>query len=91
MLILGYSFRHGNAERVYGLEFVSNSEYTESEFNKWRETMMLAGMTLPTTQEIDNKLKDINDAVNYHFKEDDVDKVSIYNIPLSVCWIVYFL
>ncbi|KAK2156474.1 hypothetical protein LSH36_212g00023 [Paralvinella palmiformis] len=71
----GLKLRHGNAERVYRLEFVSNSEYTESEFNKWRETMMLAGMTLPTTQEIDNKLKDINDAVNYHFKEDDVDKI----------------
>lgn len=71
----GLKLRHGNAERVYRLEFVSNSDYTDSEFNKWRETMMLAGMTLPTTEEVENKLKDINDAVNYHFKEDDVDKI----------------
>ena len=48
--------------------------------------MMLAGMTLPTTQEIENKIKDINDALNYHFREDDVDKVSISGIVLMfVC------
>ena len=71
------NFRHGSADRVYRLEFVSNQDFTESEFYKWREAVMLAGMQLPTTDEIDQKLADIKKAVSYKFKEEDVEAVSI--------------
>jgi len=30
--------RHGHNERVFRLEFVSNSEISDSEFQRWRET-----------------------------------------------------
>lgn len=49
-------YRFGNAERVYRLEFVSNSPLSESEFFKWKEAVMLAGAQLPTTEEIKNKV-----------------------------------
>jgi hypothetical protein len=30
--------RHGNNERVFRLEYVSNNEISDSEFKRWRET-----------------------------------------------------
>ena len=69
------SSRYGNAERVYRLEFVSNSDFTESEFAKWRETVMLQGLAMPTVYEVEQKLKDIKVAFEYKFNEQDVDQV----------------
>lgn len=71
----GIRLRHGNAERVYRLEFVSNQDFTESEFFKWKETVMRAGMTLPTRDEVDKKAVDINNAINYKFKDGDIEEI----------------
>ena len=30
-----HSFRHGQQERVFRLEFVSNQSFTDSEFARW--------------------------------------------------------
>lgn len=35
----GLKLKHGKEERVYRLEFVSNAEFTEHEFNKWYDAM----------------------------------------------------
>ena len=70
-----YFYRHGGAERVYRLEFVSNQDFTDSEFFKWKETMMLGGYQLPNVAEIQQKLKDITRALNYKFNENDIDEV----------------
>ena len=68
--------RYGGSERVYRLEFVSNQDFTDTEFFKWKETMMTQGYTLPTTEELQRKLKDLQDAHQYKFRDDDVDNVS---------------
>jgi len=60
---------------VYRLEFVSNSDFSDSEFSKWKETVMLQGMTLPTTYEVEQKAKDIKLALEYNFNEDDIEMV----------------
>ena len=61
---------------MYRLEFVSNQDFTDSEFFKWKETMMTQGYTLPNTDEIQRKLKELQEAHQYKFKDDDVDNVS---------------
>lgn len=33
--------RHGNQERVFRLEFVSNQRFTETEFSRWKEEVTL--------------------------------------------------
>ncbi|KAK3597427.1 hypothetical protein CHS0354_040165 [Potamilus streckersoni] len=71
----GLRLRHGSSERVYRLEFVSNQDFTDSEFNKWKETVMLGGLQLPTTDEIDKKMKDLKDANNYKLNENDIDEI----------------
>lgn len=75
-MITVYLHRHGNSERVYRLEFVSNSDFTDSEFFKWKEAIVIQGMPLPTAYEIEQKLKDIKVAMDYKFNEDDIEKVS---------------
>ncbi len=40
--------RHAHNERTFRMEFVSNEGFQESEFQKWREDVMMGGMSLPT-------------------------------------------
>lgn len=49
--------RHGHQERIFRMEYVSNNTFTEGEFDKWRETVMLGGMTLPSTREVEMREK----------------------------------
>ncbi|KAI4478964.1 PREDICTED: RNA polymerase-associated protein RTF1 homolog [Polistes canadensis] len=71
----GLKLRHGAQERVFRLEFVSNQEFTESEFSKWKETCALQGISMPTFDEVEQKLKDIREALVYEFKEEDIEKI----------------
>ena len=43
---------------------------------------MLSGMQLPTTLEIADKMTDIEKALNYNIKDDDIDTVSFALISL---------
>ncbi|KAG8272089.1 RNA polymerase-associated protein rtf1 [Homalodisca vitripennis] len=71
----GLKLRHGAQERVFRLEFVSNQEFTDTEYLKWRETCALQGISIPTVQDLDNKLRDIKEAMIYEFKEEDIEKI----------------
>ncbi|XP_050443205.1 RNA polymerase-associated protein Rtf1 [Adelges cooleyi] len=71
----GLKLRHGTNEKVFRLEFISNQEFTESEFTKWKELCHLNGITLPTVEDIERKVKDIKAALAYQFKEEDVEKI----------------
>ncbi|XP_067941528.1 RNA polymerase-associated protein RTF1 homolog [Watersipora subatra] len=55
----GLKLRFGQAERVYRLEFVSNSPFGEHEFFKWKEAVMFAGCQLPTTEDVKKKVADL--------------------------------
>jgi hypothetical protein len=70
-------YRHGAQERVFRLEIISNQDFTESEFMKLRETCALQGISMPTHDELEQKLKDIKEAMIYEFKEEDIEKVGI--------------
>ncbi|KAI7805844.1 RNA polymerase-associated protein RTF1 homolog [Triplophysa rosa] len=71
----GLQLRHGNDTRVFRLEFVSNQEFTESEFMKWKEAMFVAGMQFPTLDEISKKEQSIKEAVNYKFNDKDIEDI----------------
>ncbi|GAB1286747.1 RNA polymerase-associated protein RTF1 homolog [Apodemus speciosus] len=71
----GLQLRHGNDQRVFRLEFVSNQEFTESEFMKWKEAMFSAGMQLPTLDEINKKELSIKEALNYKFNDQDIEEI----------------
>uniref|UniRef100_A0A1B6LL48 Plus3 domain-containing protein n=2 Tax=Graphocephala atropunctata TaxID=36148 RepID=A0A1B6LL48_9HEMI len=71
----GLKLRHGAQERVFRLEFVSNQEFTDTEYHKWRETCAVQGISIPTVQDLDAKLRDIKEAMIYEFKEEDIEKI----------------
>jgi len=72
---IGLKLKHGKDERVFRVAFVSNHPFSDSEFNKWKETCVKANIELPTAQIIATKANDINKALNYRFSSADVDKV----------------
>uniref|UniRef100_H3DPW0 RNA polymerase-associated protein RTF1 homolog n=1 Tax=Tetraodon nigroviridis TaxID=99883 RepID=H3DPW0_TETNG len=71
----GLQLRHGADTRVFRLEFVSNQEFAESEFIKWKEAMMVAGMQVPTLDEITKKEQTIKEALNYKFNDKDIEDI----------------
>lgn len=71
----GLRLKHGKQERVFRLEFVSNQDFTDSEFAKWKEVMNLEGVTFPTAEEVTRKAKDVQEALNYQYKESDVETI----------------
>jgi len=69
----GLKLRHGNQERVFRLEFVSNMTWSDGEFSKWRETVMLGGMSLPNIKEVEAKGKAISDALVRKMGDSDIN------------------
>ena len=71
----GLLLRHGKADRVYRLEFISNGPFTDSEFNKWKEAMSQADLPLPTIDQIEKKIKAMEGANNYQLTEAEIEKM----------------
>ncbi|TMS21450.1 RNA polymerase-associated protein RTF1-like protein [Larimichthys crocea] len=71
----GLQLRHGGDTRVFRLEFVSNQEFTENEFMKWKEAMIVASMQVPTLDEITKKEQSIKEALNYKFNDKDIEDI----------------
>ncbi|XP_037550548.1 RNA polymerase-associated protein RTF1 homolog [Nematolebias whitei] len=71
----GLQLRHGGDTRVFRLEFVSNQEFAESEFMKWKDAMIVAGMQVPTLDEIGKKEQTIKEALNYKFNDKDIEDI----------------
>ncbi|XP_041352904.1 RNA polymerase-associated protein RTF1 homolog [Gigantopelta aegis] len=71
----GLKLRHGAAERVYRLEFVSNQDFSDAEFYKWKEAMALGGIPIPTLEDVQKKVQEIQQAANYSFKDNDIERI----------------
>lgn len=69
----GLKLRMGTEDRVYRLEFVSNKEFTNAHFQEWLTIMKKYNRPIPTMGEIQRKMKDINNAVNHQFTNDEVN------------------
>ncbi|KAH9379084.1 hypothetical protein HPB48_020135 [Haemaphysalis longicornis] len=67
--------KHGKQEMIFRLEFVSNQDFYDSEFQKWREVTNLEGVVFLTTEEVALKLKEVQDALNYQYNEFDVEAI----------------
>jgi len=67
--------RYAKAERDYRLEYISNSEFIEKEFQKWVEAMTAADMPLPSLKDIEKKQKAIKEALAFKFNEAAISKM----------------
>ena len=68
----GLKLRHADQERVFRIEFVSNYDFTDDEFNKWHSKMTEETFTLPTTRDIEMKEKQIRDATNRKLSDNEI-------------------
>jgi RNA polymerase-associated protein RTF1 len=69
--------RFGKQERVFRMEYVSNSAFTEQEFTKWKSENEAHSIRLPTVFEIDKKVREIEKRKNTSLKEEDIDQIII--------------
>jgi RNA polymerase-associated protein RTF1 len=47
----------------------------ESEFFAWKQAIMLGGMMMPTMQEIEKKVKDIQEAMSHRLTDNEITEV----------------
>jgi len=71
----GLRLNHANNERVFRLEYVSNNEISETEFQRWREAMIKQGVSLPTLDDLENKIKEIEKRKHYVYNNNDITKI----------------
>lgn len=57
------------------MEFVSNQEFTDTEYNKWIEATTAASLPMPTQDQVKEKQSDIKEAINYEFNEQDIERI----------------
>ncbi|XP_062705150.1 RNA polymerase-associated protein Rtf1-like [Aedes albopictus] len=71
----GFQLKHGNQERVFRMEFISNQDFTDSEYQKWLSACEASGTTLPRVDTVEKKQRAINEAMQYEFNDADIDKI----------------
>lgn len=71
----GLKLRIGNSEKVFRLEFVSNQDFSDSEFGKWQEVCSQQGCVPPTLDFAERKVAEIKEAIVYEFKDEDVHRI----------------
>uniref|UniRef100_A0A1I8AWR8 Plus3 domain-containing protein n=1 Tax=Steinernema glaseri TaxID=37863 RepID=A0A1I8AWR8_9BILA len=72
---LGLKLRHGNDERVYRMAFVSNSDFTDTEFQKWTDSMRDNDIPLVSTDTVEKKENDIKALIARPLTERDVEYI----------------
>merc|ERR1719494_1803941 len=72
---IGLRMRHGKQERVFRAQFISNQPFSETEFQKWKQTCEAEHVEMPTNQIVAEKEVAIQKALQYRFSSYDVDKI----------------
>lgn len=50
-------------------------DFTDTEFDKWKEICARYEVEMPTVDLIAQKKKDVQSALNYEYKEEDIDRI----------------
>lgn len=69
----GLKLKFGKQERVFRLEFISNSPLLPNEFEKWKATIDENNMNLPTRDYVASKSAEVKKAIGYEYSSADVD------------------
>ncbi|PAV67861.1 hypothetical protein WR25_24117 [Diploscapter pachys] len=70
----GFVLRFGKKERVYRLEFISNSPFSQAEFEEWYAVNKMEG-TLPRVDHIEKKKKDIDEAMTHRYTDTEIEQI----------------
>ncbi|KAI0701840.1 hypothetical protein BC835DRAFT_1322511 [Cytidiella melzeri] len=67
-----FLLRYANQEKAWPMDRVSNTAFTEKEFQKLKSALEVADMTLPTRRELEHKANQIDTNMNLPLTEGDV-------------------
>ena len=67
--------RHGKEERMFRLEFISNSQFLPTEIQKGKSSAEEARISLPTEDFVQGKVEEIKKAMDYEFTSSYVDHI----------------
>lgn len=67
--------KHGSDSRSFKLDIVSNSQITQQEFEEFKARCERDKVELPNRDVINRKKNDINFAVNYSYKDSDIEAI----------------
>ncbi|PGG95029.1 hypothetical protein AJ80_10041 [Polytolypa hystricis UAMH7299] len=65
---------HGKAEKEFPFIAISDSPFTEAEFNRYRQTMIVEDCKMATKSTVANKVVDINKLINHNFTKEELDE-----------------
>lgn len=50
-------------------------DFTDTEFDKWKEVCARNDVDMPNVDLIEQKKRDVQAALNYEYKEEDIDRI----------------
>ncbi|EEP81272.1 predicted protein [Uncinocarpus reesii 1704] len=65
---------HGNSKKEFPFIFCSDGPFTESEFNRYRQTMVVEGFKMPTKSVLAKKINDIHSLINYQLSKEELEE-----------------
>ncbi|KAF9124488.1 RNA polymerase-associated protein rtf1 [Mortierella sp. 14UC] len=72
---LNLTLRHGNAEKNFTMDFVSNGAFTEDEFRRFEIQLRSDKVDIPTQDHVERKRKDIEYAKAYVLNANEVQEI----------------
>eukprot|EP01080_Neovahlkampfia_damariscottae_P002937 gene2937-4776_t len=66
--------KQGGKEKSFPISLISNSSFTNSEFNSWLKAAKESNDFIPTEDDIEMKLEEFEKASEYTYTEDDINK-----------------
>ncbi len=72
---VGLKLKFGKQERVFRLEFISNTPFVASEFERWKDTVEKDNISVPTKDFVASKADEIKKALHYEYTSADVDAI----------------
>lgn len=69
-----FTAKHGDKEKKFSFSFVSNSNFEDYEFSKWKQIMSKSGILLPDRAKINSKEQDIENMKNYVYSHEEMLK-----------------
>eukprot|EP00331_Platyophrya_macrostoma_P024191 CAMPEP_0176451292 /NCGR_PEP_ID=MMETSP0127-20121128/27738_1 /TAXON_ID=938130 /ORGANISM="Platyophrya macrostoma, Strain WH" /LENGTH=503 /DNA_ID=CAMNT_0017839297 /DNA_START=107 /DNA_END=1618 /DNA_ORIENTATION=+ len=67
--------KHAKREIVYKMSHISNSEFVESEFNKWILKLEKYSLKLPSLSRIKQKYQELKNAINYRYSDEEINNM----------------
>lgn len=64
--------RIGAVERTYAMSYISNRIFDEEDYSKWLNQLRHESLEMPSREYFNKKKRDLHNAINYHFKAEDI-------------------